>query len=154
MTNEKLSKDVLENKVAGDVLLSFLSIAPKVSLVSLTAFVTAVMEFNFFFNQYVALDIVGAAILSISLIVGLITLFRSVHLSVEAKLFEVLYKNPKDTKVFDDAVQFLWKKHNKTLTLQERWDGTYSNFHTTVTTCVVQWILTVIGFALLVAGLQ
>lgn len=154
MTKCNLSKDVLENKIAGDVLSAFLSIAPKVSMISLVAFVTTITAFHFFFNRAVFMDIVGAWILAASLAVGLITLFKSVHLSVEEKLFRVLYENPGKPKVFDDAVQFMWRSHTKGLTLQERWDGSYKNFMQTITLCILQWILTVIGFAVLVIFVQ
>ena len=149
-----LKDDVLENKIAGEVLSAFFSIAPRVSMISLVAFVTAIAAFHFFFNRLVFMDIVGAWILAISLIIGLITLFKSVHLAVEEKLFRVLYQNPENPKVFDDAVQFLWKSHTKGLTLQQRWEGSRKNFLISITFCISQWILTVIGFAILVIFVQ
>ena len=149
-----IKSEILQNPIAGEVLSAFFSIAPKVSMVSLVAFVTAVAAFHFFFNRVVFMDLVGAWILAASLIIGLITLFKSVHLAVEEKLFRVLYQNPKNPEIFDDAVQFLWRSHTKGLTLQERWDGSYKNFMTTITLCILQWILTVAGFAVLVIFTQ
>ena len=149
-----LKNDVLENKMAGNVLSAFFSIAPKISMVSLVAFVTAVSAFHFFFNRLVFMDLVGAWILAISLVIGLITLFKSVHLAVEDRLFQVLYQNPENPDIFDSTVQFLWPSHKKGLTLQERWEGSRKNFMTAVTLCILQWVLTVIGFAVLVVFVQ
>lgn len=150
----KLKNDILENKIAGDVLSAFFSIAPRISMVSLVAFVTAIAAFNFFFNRNVFMDLVGAWILAASLVIGLITLFKSVHLAVEEKLFRVLYQNPENPEVFDDAVQFLWKSHVKGLTLQQRWEGSRRNFIIAIYFCISQWVLTVVGFATLVIFVQ
>lgn len=149
-----LKNSVLENKIAGDVLSAFFSIAPKISMLSLVAFITSIAAFHFFFNRQVFMDIVGAWILAVSLVFGLITLFKSVHLAVEEKLFRVLYQNPENPEVFDDAVQFLWKSHTKGLTLQQRWEGSRRNFIISVVLCILQWILTVVGFAVLVIFVQ
>ena len=100
------------------------------------------------------MDIVGAWILAASLVIGLITLFKSVHLAVEERLFRVLYENPKNPEIFDEAVKFLWKPHTKGLTIQERWAGSRRNFLISVFFCILQWILTVIGFAVLVIFVQ
>ena len=149
-----LNNKVLENKIAGDVLSAFFSIAPRISMLSLVAFITAIAAFHFFFNRLVFMDIVGAWILAASLVFGLITLFKSVHLAVEEKLFRVLYENPENPEVFDDAVQFLWKSHVKGLSLQERWCGSKRNFMTAITLCILQWLFTVIGMAILVIFVQ
>lgn len=154
MVKCSLKNNVLKNKIAGDVLSAFFSIAPKISMVSLVAFVTAVTAFHFFFNRLVFMDIVGAWILAASLVIGLITLFKSVHLAVEERLFRVLYENPENPEIFDEAVQFLWKSHTKGLTLQERWEGSRRNFMTSVVFCILQWIFTVIGLAALVISVQ
>ena len=154
MVKYKLKNNVLTNKIAGDVLSAFFSIAPKISMLSLVAFITAITAFHFFFNRLVFMDIVGAWILAASLVIGLITLFKSVHLAVEEKLFRVLYENPENPEIFDEAVQFLWKSHTKGLTLQERWEGSRKNFIIAVNFCIFQWLLTVIGFAVLVIFTQ
>lgn len=154
MVKCNIKKEILENKIAGDVLSAFFSIAPKISMISLVAFVTAVMAFHFFFNRLVFMDLVGAWILAASLVIGLITLFKSVHLAVEERLFRVLYENPKNPEIFDETVQFLWHPHTKGLTLQQRWEGSRRNFMIAVSFCILQWILTVIGFAVLVIFVQ
>lgn len=154
MVKCNIKKEILENKIAGDVLSAFFSIAPKISMISLVAFVTAVMAFHFFFNRLVFMDLVGAWILAASLVIGLITLFKSVHLAVEERLFRVLYENPKNPEIFDETVQFLWHPHTKGLTLQQRWEGSRRNFMIAVSFCILQWVLTVIGFAVLVIFVQ
>lgn len=154
MVKCNLKNSILENKIAGDVLSAFFSIAPRISMLSLVAFITAIAAFHFFFNPLVFMDLVGGWILAASLVIGLITLFKSVHLAVEEKLFRVLYQNPDKPEIFDAAVQFLWRSHTKGLTLQERWEGSYKNFMTTIILCILQWLLTVIGFAILVIFVQ
>jgi hypothetical protein len=151
---QELSKSVIESPVAGSVMTAFLSVAPKISMVSLVAYLTAVLAFHFFFNPNVLLDIVGACVLGLGSCIGLWTLFLSVHLSVEGKLFEVLYKNQKDAKAFDDAIKFMWKAHRKDRSLESRWKGTRTIFYKTITFCLLQWALTLTGFAMVVAGIQ
>jgi len=154
MAEKKLEKSVIENPVAGKVIGAFLSVAPKIMLVSLVAFATSVLAFNFFFNPGVVLDIFGACVLGLASAIGLWTLFLSVHLFVEGKLFEVLYENPKDTKSFDDAVKFFWQVHRKNHSLQSRWEGTRRIYFETITFCVIQWALTLIGFAIVAVGIE
>jgi len=154
MENEMLEKSVIENPVAGKVMVAFLSIAPKITMVSLVAFATAVLAFNFFFNPNVPLDIIGACILGLASLIGMWTLFLSVHLFVEGKLFEVLYANLKETKTFDDTIKFIWKAHRKDRSLQSRWEGTRRIYFQTITFCVIQWALTLIGFAMVAAGIE
>lgn len=154
MTEKTLNKQEMEHVVAGKVVLAFLSVTSKLLLVSLVAYATAIMGFNFFFNPEVCLDIIGAAVLGVASLIGLWTMFLSVHLFVEGKLFEVLYNHPQDEKIFDDAIQFFWKVHRKNRSLESRWEGTRAIYFKAVSLCLVQWALTLIGFALLAAGIQ
>lgn len=151
---KQMENKVIENVVAGQVVKAFLSVTPQLLIVSLVAYATAICGFNFFFNPNVIIDIIGAAILGMGSLIGLWTMFLSVHLFVEGKLFEVLYNNPKETKAFDDAIQFFWKVHRKDRSLQSRWEGTRTIYFKAVTLCITQWALTLIGFALVAAGIQ
>lgn len=154
MTEKTLDKNNMQSLVAGKVVLAFLSVTPQLLLVSLVAYATAIMGFNFFFNPEVCLDIIGAAVLGAASLIGLWTMFLSVHLFVEGKLFEVLYNHPQDEKTFDDTIQFFWKAHRKNRTLESRWEGTRAIYFKAVSLCVVQWALTLLGFALLAAGIK
>jgi hypothetical protein len=154
MGKKNLEKSVIESPVAGKVMTAFLSVAPKVSMVSLVAFATAVLAFNFFFNPNVLLDIIGACVLGLASAAGLWTLFLSVHLSVEGKLFEVLYENPTETKAVAESIKFIWKAHRKDRSLQSRWEGTRTIYFKMIAYCLIQWTLTLIGFAMVVAGIE
>ena len=133
---------------------AFLSVTPQLLIVSLVAYATAIMGFNFFFNPEVVMDIIGAAILGVASLIGLWTMFLSVHLSVEGKLFEVLYNHPQEEETFDNTIQYFWKAHRKNRSLESRWAGTKAIYFKAVTLCFTQWALTLIGFALLTAGIK
>lgn len=154
MEDKKINKKDMENAVAGKVVLAFLSATPQLLVVSLVAYATALMGFNFFFNPNVVMDIIGAGILGFASLIGLYVMFLSVHLFVEGKLFEVLYNNMKDEKVFDDTIQFFWKAHRKDRSLESRWEGTRKIYFKAVSLCITQWVFTLIGFALVAAGIQ
>lgn len=143
----------MQKPVAGRVILAFLSVTPQLLLVSLVAYATAIMGFNFFFNPNVVMDIVGAAILGIASLIGLWTMFLSIHLFVEGKLFEVLYNHPQEATVFDNTIQYFWKAHRKDRSLESRWAGTKRIYFKAISFCIAQWALTLLGFALLAAGI-
>lgn len=154
MTEKTLNKQEMESAVAGKVVLAFLSVTPQLLIVSLVAYATAIMGFNFFFNPEVCLDVIGAAILGVASLIGLWTMFLSVHLFVEGKLFEVLYNNPQSEKVFDNTVQYFWKAHRKDRSLESRWQGTRTIYFKAISLCFTQWALTLLGFALLAVGIK
>ncbi len=147
------AKDI-ETPVAGKVVQAFLSVTPQLLIVSLVAYATAIMGFNFFFNPEIVMDIVGAAILGLASLIGLWTMFLSVHLFVEGKLFEVLYAHPQEEESFDNTIRYFWKAHRKNRSLESRWAGTKAIYFKAVSLCVTQWVLTLIGFALLAAGVR
>ncbi len=149
-----MDKKELENKVAGKVVLAFLSVTPQLLLVSLVAYATAIMGFNFFFNPEVCIDIIGAAISGVASLLGLWTMFLSVHLFVEGKLFEVLYNNPENEQVFDNTIKYFWKAHRTNRSLESRWEGTRTIYFKAVSLCFAQWALTLLGFALMAAGIK
>lgn len=153
MSNKLDTKD-MEKSVAGKVVLAFLSVTPQLLIVSLVAYATAIIGFNFFFNTEVLMDLVGAAVLGVASLIGLWAMFLIVHLSVEAKLFEVLYNHPQEENAFDNAIQYFWKAHRKNRSLESRWEGTKTIYFRAVSLCLVQWGLTLLGFALLAAGIR
>ncbi len=154
MTEKTLNKQEMGHAVAGKVVLAFLSITPQLLIMSLVAYATAIMGFNFFFNPDVVTDIIGATIVGVASVIGLWTMFLSVHLFVEGKLFEVLYNNPESEKIFDDTIQYFWKAHRKNRSLESRWEGTRKIYFKAISLCVTQWALTLIGFAVMAAGIK
>ncbi len=154
MAKQELDKAVMEHNVSGKVVSAFLSITPQLLVVSLVGYATAITGFNFFFNPSVPMDIIGACIMGLGSVFGMWTMFLSVHLFVEGKLFDVLYANPQDAKTFDDAVQFFWSAHRKDRSLQSRWEGTRKIYFQAIVCCLLQWGLTLVGFALTAAAIQ
>ena len=154
MAEKSLNKQEIETPVAGKVMLAFLSIAPQLLIVSLVAYATAIVGFNFFFNPDVPADVIGAAIAGAGSVIGLWTMFLSVHLFIEGKLFEALYNYPKDEKVFDDTIQYFWKAHRKNRSLESRWEGVRKIYFNAIILCVIQWVLTLTGFAIMASGIR
>ena len=154
MSDKNLTKEEMSNPVAGKVVSAFLSVTPQLLVVSLVAYATALMGFHFFFNPNVLMDIIGACILGFASLIGLYVMFLSVHLFVEGKLFEVLYNNLKEEKVFDDTIQFFWKAHRKNRSIESRWEGTRKIYFKAVSLCITQWVFTLIGFAIIAASIQ
>ena len=74
MEDKKINKKDMENAVAGKVVLAFLSVTPQLLVVSLVAYATALMGFNFFFNPNVVMDIIGAGILGFASLISITTL--------------------------------------------------------------------------------
>ena len=154
MAEKQFKKQEIETQVAGKVMLAFLSIAPQLLIVSLVSYAAAIMGLNYFFEPTITASRVGAVITGVSLGLGLLTIFLSIYLFIERKLFEILYSEPKSEQVFDNAVQYFWKGYKKSKPLEKRWEGTRKIYFKAIMLCTVQCILTLLGFALMVAGIK
>lgn len=154
MPEKQLNKQKMETLVAGKVMLAFLSIAPQLLVVSLVSYVAAIMGLNYFFEPSIKISYVGAVICGVALGVGLLAICLCIYLLVEKKLFEVLYETPQNEQVFDEAVQYFWKGHKKSRSLEKRWEGARKIYFKALILCAAQWVLTLLGFALMVASIQ
>jgi len=154
MPEKQFKKQEMETPVAGKVMLAFLSIAPQLLIVSLVSYIIAVMGLNYFFEPHIVTSCVGAVISGVALGVGLLAISLSIYLLIERKFFEILYNDPKSEQIFDNAVQYFWKGHKKNRPLEKRWEGTRKIYFKAIMLCAAQCVLTLIGFALMVAGIK
>ena len=154
MKEKQLNKQKMESPAAGKVMLAFLSIAPQLLIVSLVSYTAAIMGLNYFFEPTLTMNCIGAVISGVALGVGLLAICLCLYLLIEKKLFEILYEAPQDEQIFDDAVQYFWKGHKKNIPLEKRWEGARKIYVKALVLCVAQWVLTLFGFALMIAAIQ
>ena len=133
-------------------MLAFLSIAPQLLIISLLSYATSIMGLNHFFELHIVTNMVGCVISVVSLGIGSLAIFFCIYLSIERKLFDILYDNPKSGQVLDNTIRYFWKSHKEGMTLEDRWKGVRKIYFGAIVLCIIQWFLTLLGFCLMIVG--
>ncbi|ELX8378810.1 hypothetical protein AB7W88_12125 [Providencia vermicola] len=120
----------LSNKQCGDVMIIFTASWRYLCCASLLAFICQLILFIDSFTQHLYFFL-G----TVFFIISHYYIFR---LSLDNHLFKVLYQTP-DAHHFDLALQFLFKKNQHALSMEQRWIGTKKLFNYALVFVISAW---------------
>lgn len=131
---------ITEHPIAGKVLIATLNSWRYFAALSAFAMLFALLML--FFADY------SVAMLAVSLMLGLACHYYCWRLWMDSHLFNILYRFPEKTEIFDTAINMCWgKKGENNRSLDSRWTGARQLLRRAGLSVLVQWgvvILTVL----------
>ncbi|MCQ2739896.1 MAG: hypothetical protein MJ237_06680 [bacterium] len=136
MAEQNIEK-VLNDKIAGTVIVSALKIWSKIEFISI---VTLIIQFLMLFHLK-SLCIYSKTVSILGLVLFFVIQYYVVRLYFDKLLFENIYKFENienDSKKFDIIMSFFFKKNAQIRTMKSRWLGTIRLLKTTIIMLLLQ----------------
>lgn len=126
------TNNLLKNDVAGGVIVSACKLGKQISLLSIVFFIAEILNLSKDSNLYLCL---------INLLLFFVCQINSLRLSLDADLFDTLYKSRFDMTTFDGALKVFYNNDKNNADMFTRWQGARKIFNFAIFCLILQALL-------------